>query len=141
MTDSEKYWFEHLRLIDRTGSTTKAYADLHGLSAKELYEWRRKFKTRDRSQADPSDAVNQPAGQPTACKPATSKPATSKPTTSKPTSSKPTSSNPFLPVQVRPPAAQPTSCVVQCGAVRVELDTLPSVQWLASLNVALRRAS
>ena len=33
MTDSEKYWFEHLRLIDRTGSTTKAYADLHGLSA------------------------------------------------------------------------------------------------------------
>ena len=131
MTDSEKYWFEHLRLIDRTGSTTKAYADLHGLSAKELYEWRRKFKTRDRSQADSSDAVNQPAGQPTACKPATSKPATSKPTTS----------NPFVPVQVRPPVAQPTSCVVQCGAVRVELDTLPSVQWLASLNVALRRAS
>ena len=126
MTDSEKYWFEHLRLIDRTGSTTKAYADLHGLSAKELYEWRRKFKTRDRSQADPSDTVNKPAAQPTAGKPATSKP---------------TSSNPFVPVQVRPQAAQPTSCVVQCGAVRVELDTLPSVQWLASLNVALRRAS
>jgi transposase-like protein len=121
MTDSEKYWFEHLRLIDRTGSTTKAYADLHGLSAKELYEWRRKFKTRDRGQADQSDAVNQSAGQPTA--------------------GNPTTSNPFVPVQVRPPVAQPTSCVVQCGAVRVELDTLPSVQWLASLNVALRRAS
>ena len=38
MTNNEKYWFEHLRLIDRTGSTTKAYAHLHGLSAKELYE-------------------------------------------------------------------------------------------------------
>ena len=126
MTDNEKYWFEHLRLIDRTGSTTKAYADLHGLSAKELYEWRRKFKTRDWGQADQSDAVNQSAAQPTAGKPATSKP---------------TTSNPFVPVQVRPPAAQPTSCIVQCGAVRVELDTLPSVQWLASLNVALRRAS
>ena len=131
MTDSEKYWFEHLRLIDRTGSTTKAYAELHGLSAKELYEWRRKFKPRDRGQADPSDAVNHPAGQPTAGKTTAGKPATSKPTTS----------NPFVSVQVRPPAAQPTSCIVQCGAVRVELDTLPSVQWLASLNVALRRAS
>jgi len=122
MTDSEKYWFEHLRLIDRTGSTTKAYADLHGLSAKELYEWRRKFKTRDQGLAEHSCAVNQPAGQSTA--------------------SKLTTSNPFVPVQVRPPvAAQRTSCVVQCGAIRVELDALPSVQWIASLHQAIDRAS
>jgi len=122
MTDSEKYWFEHLRRIDRTGSTTKAYADLHGLSAKELYEWRRKFRTRDQGQADQSCAVSQPAGQSTA--------------------SKLTTSNPFVPVQVRPPmaAAQRASCVVQCGAIRVELDALPSVQWIASLHQAIGRA-
>ena len=54
---------------DRTNTTTKAYAELHGLSAKELYEWRRKFKTRDRGLADQSNAVNQPAGQPAAGKP------------------------------------------------------------------------
>jgi hypothetical protein len=132
MTDIEKYWSEHLRVIDRTGSTTKAYADLHGLSVKELYEWRRKLKARDQAQHEHMSAVSGPTEE------SADKSSTSKLTASKPS----TASNPFVPVQVRPPvAAAPTSCVVQCGAIRIELDTLPSVQWIASLNQAIGRAS
>ena len=132
MTDIEKYWSEHLRVIDRTGSTTKAYAEQHGLSVKELYEWRRKLKARDQAQSELTPAVNGLIEE------SADKSSTSKLTASKPS----TTSNPFVPVQVRPSvAAAPTSCVVQCGAIRIELDTLPSVQWLASLNQAIGRAS
>ena len=88
MTDIEKYWSEHLRVIDRTGSTTKAYADLHGLSVKELYEWRRKFKARDHVQSGFTPAVSGPTEE------SADKSSAVKRTASKPSAT----SNPFVPV-------------------------------------------
>lgn len=111
MLDREQFWFDHLRAIDISGSTTKAYGELHGLSVKKLYEWRKRFKTR--SEPAGSDAVVRPSG-----------------------------GNPFVAVTVKPSVTtEPAHCVVQCGAIRLEFETLPSVQWIASLNQAIRRAS
>ena len=111
MVDQEQFWFDHLRAIDISGSTTKAYGELHGLSVAKLYEWRKRFRTR-------SEKVGSVALV------------------------RPSVGNPFVAVTVNPSVAtEPAHCVVQCGAVRLEFDTLPSVQWIASLNQAIRRAS
>ena len=111
MFEREQFWFDHLRAIDISGSTTKAYGELHGLSVKKLYEWRKRFRTRSEQVG-----VDSMAG--------------------------PIASNPFVAVEVKPSVtAEPAHCVVQCGAIRLEFDTLPSVQWIASLNQAIRRAS
>jgi len=50
--------------------------------------------------------------------------------------------NPFMAVSVKPVSSEAVAhCVVQCGSLRLELDRLPPAQWLASLDVAFRRAS
>ncbi len=105
--NDEQFWLDHLKAIDASGHTTKAYLVQHNLSVKKLYELRKKFITHGVS-ARPSDQ---------------------------------TMVNPFVAVQVKP-AGDVTGahCVVQCGSLRMELDGLPSVQWLASLDVALQRA-
>ncbi|MEY3183462.1 MAG: hypothetical protein RLZZ613_150, partial [Pseudomonadota bacterium] len=46
MLDQDQYWLGHLKAIDVSGTTTKAYGKLHGLNVQKLYEWRKKFKTR-----------------------------------------------------------------------------------------------
>lgn len=111
MLDREQFWFDHLLAIEISGSTTKAYAELHGLSVKKLYEWRKRFQSR--SEPAGSNAVVRPSA-----------------------------SNPFMTVTVKQTVTiEPALCVVQCGAIGLEFDTLPSVQWIASLNQAIRRAS
>ena len=47
MLDHEQFWFDHLRAIDTSGSTTKAYAELHGLNVKKLYECQQPVHGRD----------------------------------------------------------------------------------------------
>ena len=44
--DQDQYWLGHLKAIDASGTTTKSYGKLHGLNVQKLYEWRKKFKTR-----------------------------------------------------------------------------------------------
>lgn len=111
MLDHAQSWFDHLRAIGISGSTTKAYGALHGLSVKKLYEWRKWFRTR--SEQVGTDAVVRPSV-----------------------------SNPFVAVEVKPSGAiKPALCEVQCGAIELEFDTLPSLQWIALLNLAIRRAS
>ena len=107
--NDERFWLDHLKAIDASGLTTKAYGEQHNLSVKKLYEWRKKFRTQGVS-AMP--ASGQGVG------------------------------NPFVAIQVKPVSSEAVAhCVVQFGSLRLELDRLPSVQWLASLDVALRRAS
>jgi hypothetical protein len=45
--ERERYWREHLEACDRSGLTTKAYAEAHGLSTSMLYSWRRELASRD----------------------------------------------------------------------------------------------
>ena len=49
MLDQDQYWLGHLKAIDASGATTKAYGKLHGLNVQKLYEWRKKFKMRQAS--------------------------------------------------------------------------------------------
>ena len=44
--ERERYWREHLEACDRSGLTTKAYAEAHGLSTSMLYSWRRELADR-----------------------------------------------------------------------------------------------
>jgi hypothetical protein len=46
MVDQDQYWLGHLKAIDASGTMTKAYGKLHGLNVQKLYEWRKRFKTR-----------------------------------------------------------------------------------------------
>jgi hypothetical protein len=105
--NDERFWLDHLKAIDASGLTTKAYCVQHNLSVKKLYEWRKKFTTRGISTRSTDQTMV----------------------------------NPFVAVQVKP-AGDVTAahCVVHCRSLRLELDGLPSVQWLASLDIALRGA-
>jgi hypothetical protein len=43
--NDERFWLDHLKAIDASGLTTKAYGEQHNLSVKKLYEWRKRFRT------------------------------------------------------------------------------------------------
>jgi hypothetical protein len=104
--NDERFWLHHLKAIDASGLTTKAYGDQHKLSVKKLYEWRKHFVIHGVSGATNGRGAG----------------------------------NPFVAVQVKPSSVEAVShCVVLCGSLRLEFDSLPPVQWLASLDVALRR--
>ena len=58
MLDQDQYWLGHLKAIDASGTTTKAYGKLHGLNVQKLYEWRKKFKTRQAPERSGSVYLN-----------------------------------------------------------------------------------
>ena len=58
--DRERYFREHLEACDRSGQTTKAYAEAHGLSTSMLYSWRRELASRGVSVKGPNGG--QPSG-------------------------------------------------------------------------------
>jgi hypothetical protein len=106
--NDERFWLDHLKAIDASGLTTKAYGEQHNLSVKKLYQWRKRFRTEGVSAVPASSQVI---------------------------------GNPFMAVSVKPVSSEAVGhCVLQCGSIRLELDRLPSVQWLVSLDVAFRRA-
>lgn len=43
--NDERFWLDHLKAIDASGLTTKAYGEQHNLGVKKLYEWRKKLRT------------------------------------------------------------------------------------------------
>ncbi len=45
MLDQDQYWLGHLKAIDASGTTTKAYGKLHGLNVQKLYECKHPLST------------------------------------------------------------------------------------------------
>lgn len=43
LSERQRYWLEHLEACERSGQTTKAYAQAHGLSVSMMYSWRKKL--------------------------------------------------------------------------------------------------
>ena len=43
LSERQQYWLDHLEACERTGQTTKAYAQAHGLSISMMYSWRKKL--------------------------------------------------------------------------------------------------
>lgn len=115
MLDQDQYWLGHLKAIDASGTTTKAYGKLHGLNVQKLYEWRKKFKTR---QAPESLEGSQGWVEENPFVAVQVKTASS--------------------VVAIAPAEVPSGCVVRCGALRLEFGGLPPVSWLVSLAQAAR---
>ena len=46
LTERQQYWLDHLQACEESGETTKAYADLHGLSVSMMYSWRKELTVR-----------------------------------------------------------------------------------------------
>ena len=46
LTERQQFWLEHLQACEEAGETTKAYADLHGLSVSMMYSWRKELTIR-----------------------------------------------------------------------------------------------
>ena len=46
LTERQRYWLGQLEACERSGRTTKAYAQEHGLSVSMLYSWRKKLAAR-----------------------------------------------------------------------------------------------
>lgn len=46
LTERQQYWLDHLRACEELGETTKAYAELHGLSVSMMYSWRKELTIR-----------------------------------------------------------------------------------------------
>ena len=53
MSETRKYWSQHLAVIDAESITTRAYAEREGLSVAALYNWRRRLK-RDAASGPPA---------------------------------------------------------------------------------------
>ena len=43
MTERQQYWLEHIEACERSGQTTKAYAESQGLSVSMMYSWRKEL--------------------------------------------------------------------------------------------------
>ena len=115
MLDQDQYWLGHLKAIDASGTTTKAYGKLHGLNVQKLYEWRKKFKMRQASGqwVGAQGWVDDSPFVAVQVKTESSMVA-------------------MAPVEVA------RGCVVRCGALRLELGELPPVSWAVSLAQAAR---
>ncbi|MGN8200644.1 IS66 family insertion sequence element accessory protein TnpA [Salinisphaera sp. RV14] len=61
MSETRKYWSQHLAAIAAEGITTRGYAEREGLSADSLYYWRRRLK-RDAAASGPP-AAGRPTGR------------------------------------------------------------------------------
>ena len=46
LTERQRYWLDHLNACEALGETTKAYAELHGLSVSMMYSWRKELTIR-----------------------------------------------------------------------------------------------
>lgn len=46
LTERQRYWLGHVEACERSGQTTKAYAEVHGLSTSMMYSWRKEFTIR-----------------------------------------------------------------------------------------------
>lgn len=46
LSERQRYWLEHLEACERSGQTTKAYAQAHELSISMMYSWRKKLVRR-----------------------------------------------------------------------------------------------
>ena len=46
LTERQQYWLDHLQGCEELGETTKAYAELHGLSVSMMYSWRKELTIR-----------------------------------------------------------------------------------------------
>ena len=46
LTERQQYWLDHLQACEELGETTKAYAELHGLSVSMMYSWRKELTIR-----------------------------------------------------------------------------------------------
>jgi len=46
LTERQQYWLEHIQACEELGETTKAYAELHGLSVSMMYSWRKELTIR-----------------------------------------------------------------------------------------------
>lgn len=46
LTERQRYWLDHLQACEELGETTKAYAELHGLSVSMMYSWRKELTIR-----------------------------------------------------------------------------------------------
>lgn len=43
LTERQRYWLGHVEACERSGQTTKAYAEVHGLSTSMMYSWRKEL--------------------------------------------------------------------------------------------------
>lgn len=64
MNDPQLFWEKHLKAIALEGVTIRAYAEREGLAVKDLYHWRRKFKSRTLSQRSKHQPETSPGGSP-----------------------------------------------------------------------------
>ena len=46
LTERQQYWLDHIQACEALGETTKAYAELHGLSVSMMYSWRKELTIR-----------------------------------------------------------------------------------------------
>ncbi len=46
LTERQQYWLKHLQSCEQSGQTTKAYAQVHGLSVSMMYSWRKELVVR-----------------------------------------------------------------------------------------------
>jgi len=46
LTERQRYWLDHLEACERSGQTTKGYAEAHGLSVSMMYSWRKELTIR-----------------------------------------------------------------------------------------------
>lgn len=105
-----EYWRAHVAELKRTGVTSKAYAEQHGLSVHSLRHWLSRINAESaRGSAPQADAFValrlERAGS----------------------------------VSSRSGASAPSGCTLRCSSGwELELTALPSPQWLAGLSVALR---
>ena len=115
MLDQDQYWLGHLKAIDASGTTTKAYGKLNGLNVQKLYGGGKKFKTR---QGPGGLVVAQGCIEENPFVAVQVKTESS--------------------MVAIAPAEAPSGCVVRCGALRLEFGGLPPVSWLVSLAQAAR---
>ena len=115
MLDQDQYWLGHLKAIDASGTTTKAYGKLHGLNVQKLYEWRKKLKTRQapKSLVGAQGWIEESSFVAVQVKTESSMVAIA-------------------------PAEEARGCVVRCESLRLEFGGLPPVSWLVSLAQAAR---
>jgi len=46
LTERQQYWLDHIQACEESGDTTKAYAEVHGLSVSMMYSWRKELTMR-----------------------------------------------------------------------------------------------
>jgi hypothetical protein len=46
LTERQRYWLDHIESCEQLGQSTKAYAELHGLSVSMMYSWRKKLSAK-----------------------------------------------------------------------------------------------